>query len=325
MYTNGSADSLLASIASLTRRIDPSKQISGSDEQFAQLLPPENEISYQRELLQTVSKMSADERETAEIERQINYTQSSLYHEQIQNESTQGRAALFEVLDLLKEAGLPINEVFAFRLTQSGQYELSGYGIVPDSVPKEGLYFDPRVALPNQEIIEGIFNGTLPEYADLSKEVRAKLDDMWGHYNKAHDLFQKDAQLMGRELSPYTSAYEQALNGMNHIYASRYDGHHEAGKTSAYQNPEAFTKWKKTIAPSILEVLSQEQIYARFFRDTASPELLEAVAKKDRLEDEKAWEESYASAKERIALLQEDLKFYQAKLHEIESSAADKA
>ncbi|WP_135079986.1 hypothetical protein [Terasakiella sp. SH-1] len=253
--------------------------------------------------------------EAENLERTLKTAQQHLYHDKASHEVHKASKAMREAMGLLG-----VYDTFAITRLHNGEYRISGTGQDPDT--GMGLSFDPRVALPNQDLIEKIMNGKAPKYAELSKKVMAKLDEVNAHYAKANEFLDKARAIETPFPPPFPDDLSFGFEAhTSHVYLGTMGGHHEAGKARALSNPKAFQDWKDSKDPSTLEIWTYEQVYALYFRDTTSVEVLNSIAQHTQLKELAITDKGLEDERKAIDKLQEDIIFYQSRLNELKMAA----
>lgn len=135
----------------------------------------------------------------------------------------------------------------------------------------DGAEDGPAFPHPQGDLLESVLNGTNPELAELSKEVKAlleKADALLPSLNAARDAL---AVACGQEPEePLTADDEKFVIGLPTRFA-------DAGRRMAEGASGDFKNFRSNLTPDDLGRLSENQIYSRYFVSRASKEQIAAA------------------------------------------------
>lgn len=173
--------------------------------------------------------------------------------------------SVFKLIE--KTTGQPISESVGVR--RNGDH----FQVYSVRQRKDGAADGPAFAHPQGDLLESVLNGSDPELADLTKQVKALLEKADALLPGLNDANNALALASGQEPEEPLTADDESWNI---TLPTRFA---DAGRRMAEGESTDFTNFRAALTPDDVGRLSEAQIYSRYFLSRASQEQITAALK----------------------------------------------
>lgn len=181
--------------------------------------------------------------------------------------------------DLMNEAFGPVSEATGQPMSEEFGYSRQGdhfqfFGVGQNST-SQNLCRD--FSYPQAKILDAVFNGTDPAYANLTRQVKALLKQADQAYLESQEQMKQYADDLGIECAE-GGLDNEFVFCVPTLFA-------DEGRARAAQNPTGFAEFHATLGTA---ELSEDQVYSRYFMHTASKEEMKAALRAVREKEARA-------------------------------------
>lgn len=223
-----------------------------------QTLPPDLLSLAQTPLLGDLVLPFHDSSPAAEAER----TRASGHFQDLSLAYSDVIRSIFTLVE--DSTGIPISESVAFR--RSGDH----FRVFSTRQRADGAEDSPTFRHPQGDLLEAVLNGSDPELAELSKKVKALLEQADAMLPKLNEALDDLNLAYGMEPGAPLIADGDFVFAMPTRFVA-------AGRRMAEGAPKDFENFRASLTPDDLGRMSENQIYSRYFVSRASKEQMMAA------------------------------------------------